>query len=148
MTANVEVDLGVRNLTGRYCDAVARFDVDAFAACWSSEATWTAGDLLPIQGRDAIVRVFTKLRAPFHYCIQELLSGVVTPTGEGSDAIAQWQVRELQWREDGTVGCVIGTYADRIVMEDAAWCFADRHFTLVYRGPVDLTGPLSVRQTL
>jgi ketosteroid isomerase-like protein len=98
MASAVEIDLAVRNLTGRYCDAVARFDVPAFTACWTLDAAWIVPNVRTFTGRDEIVRVFAKLRAPFRYCIQELLSGVITPAGEGSGATARWQIRELQWR--------------------------------------------------
>jgi molybdopterin-containing oxidoreductase family membrane subunit len=51
-----------------------------------------------------------------------------------------WQVRELQWRGDGTESELIGVYHDRLVRTDEGWRFAHRDFELVYDGPLTLDG--------
>jgi hypothetical protein len=140
MRSATEIDLAVRNLAGRYCDAVARFDIEAFRSCWTDDADWVVPNVKTTSGRDAIVRLFATLRGGFRLCIQELLSGVVEPAGEGSAATARWQIRELQWRADGTTSCLIGIYTDRIVLDGGLWRFARRRFDALYRGPVDLSG--------
>ena len=86
----------VTNLVGRYCDAVARFDIEAFAALWAEDAIWHIAGGDDRHGRDAIVDLFRSARAPFELCIQETLSSIVDPRGH-----ARWYVRELQWRRDG-----------------------------------------------
>lgn len=143
MTSPGEVDLAVRNLTGRYCQAVVHFDVELFASCWATDAEWVVPKVKTTTGRDAIVELYQSLRGGFRLCTQELMSGVIEPVGEGSDrATAVWQVRELQWPADPerAAVCMIGTYTDTIVREDDRWCFARRQFDSLYRGPVDLTG--------
>ena len=55
---------------------------------------------------------------------------------------AHWQVRELQWRPDGSGSQLIGVYHDDLRAVDGSWCFARRRFELVYRGSLDLSGRL------
>ena len=87
-------------------------------------------------GRARITHVFTRARVPFRLCVQELLSGVVEAAGEGTDAAdAVWQIRELQWRTDGSQTFLIGTYTDVCRPgDDGVWRFARREFTEVLRG--------------
>jgi hypothetical protein len=68
------------------------------------------------------------------------MSGYVDPPDEAGAVEAHWQVRELQWRPDGTGGELIGVYHDRMRPVAGAWQFARRRFELVYRGPLDLPG--------
>lgn len=135
------VDREVRDLTARYCDAVARCDGGLFASLWATDADWVVGSGSPTSGRARIARVFLKLREGFLLCTQELLSGRVVPDPDGRSARARWQIREHQWKADAPPSCVIGIYTDRLVVEQGAWCFAERRFDIVYRGPVDLSAP-------
>lgn len=132
------VEGAVRTLTARYCDAVLRCDTERFASLWASDGSWVVPGVAATVGRDRIARLFAKLRQGFELCTQELLSGMVVagPTGQ---ARARWQIREFQWRSNGPPSCVMGVYTDHLVIEDGAWCFAERRFDIVYRGAVDLT---------
>jgi hypothetical protein len=142
----VEVDRAVRDLTARYCDAVARNDGELFASLWTADAEWIAAGHTTA-GRDRIARVFAKLRGNYVLCTQELMSGYVEPdpaaAGSSRGAEARWQIRELQWSQGAPVSCVLGIYRDHVVEEDGAWRFARRRFDILYRGPVDLTGALT-----
>ena len=146
-----EVDRAVRDLTARYCDAVARNDGGLFSSLWTADADWVAAGHTT-SGRERIARVFAKLRGGYVLCTQELMSGYVEPidsaTGRSVAADARWQIRELQWRADAPVSCVLGIYSDRVVREDGAWRFARRQFDILYRGPVDLTGTVTPMSTM
>lgn len=133
------IDRAVRTHTARYCDAVARFDEARFAALWAEDADWVVPGVATTSGRARITRLFGKLRGGYDLVLQELLSGFVVPDDGGRGARARWQIRELQWRADAPPGCVMGIYSDRLVVVDGAWCFAERRFDVLYRGPVDLT---------
>lgn len=138
------VECEVRNLAGRYCDAVLRGDRDRFADCWTADAEWVVPGGAVLAGRDVIVERYLELRRPFELCVQELLSGVIEP-GErsGCDAVATWQIRELQRRDDGRTNCVLGVYRDVMRRDDDGTLrFAQRRFDVVYRGPLDLSGTL------
>lgn len=127
----------VRALVGRYCDAVARFDVEAFGATWAQDANWHLPGGEVLRGRETIASRYREIRALYSLCIQEVLSSIVDPAGR-----ARWYVRELQWRE-GTEGSqLIGVYDDTFCGSVDAPLFASRRFTLLYRGPADLSGRL------
>ncbi len=131
----------IENLVGVYCDSVLRFDPERFASTWAVDATWAIPGSGVLEGRDAIVDTFTAIRGTYRRCVQEILSGVVTPVDD-DHATASWQVRELQWRGDGTESELIGVYHDRLVRTDDGWRFAHRDFELVYDGPLTLPGRL------
>lgn len=127
----------VTNLVGRYCDAVARFDLEAFEALWAEDAIWYIAGGDDRVGRAAIVDLFRQARAPFELCIQEILSSIIDPAGR-----ARWYVRELQWRRDGTTSQLIGVYDDVFAGPPGDPTFASRRFSLLYRGPLDASGRL------
>jgi hypothetical protein len=138
----VEVPLGApSDLVGRYADAVLRFDAERFAALWTVDAEWVVAGGEALRGRAAIVETFVRARSGFRLCVQETMSGYVDPPA-GDDVSAHWQVRELQWRPDGTGRQLIGVYHDDLRAVDGSWCFARRRFELVYRGSLDLSGRL------
>ena len=132
---------GVRDLVARYCDAVTRFDIDAWAACWDAAAVWVVPGTGELRGRPEIVEWFTRTRATYDLCIQELLSGRVDVDVDGSTARARWYVRELQHSLDGSGGELVGVYDDAMACGfDDRWCFTRRGFHLLYRGRRELPG--------
>lgn len=140
------IDADVRNLVGRYCDAVLRVDVAGFADCWATEARWLIPGDGEIAGRDAIVEVFERIRPSYRQCVQELLNGTISYAG-GDDATAVWQIRELQWRDD-SVSQLIGAYHDTMARDDdGVLRFTVRDFELVYSGPLDGSGRLRPPRT-
>ena len=142
MTQNPRTDAEVRNLVGRYCDAVLRADVATFSDTWAPDARWLIPGDGVIEGRDAIVDAFMSIRPTYRQCVQELLSGVVRATG-ADDATATWQVRELRWHDDGSGSELIGVYHDVMSRgDDGVLRFAVRDFELLYSGPVELPGRL------
>ena len=136
------IDADVRNLVGRYCDAVLRVDVPGFSSCWTDDARWLIPGDGVIEGRDEITAVFERIRPSYRQCVQEVLNGTISHVG-GDDATATWQIRELQWREDGTVSELVGAYHDTMTRDDDGLLrFAVRDFELIYSGPLDGSGRL------
>jgi uncharacterized protein (TIGR02246 family) len=131
----------IENLVGTYCHAVLRFDPEQFGSTWATDAEWGIPGSGVLQGREAIVATFTEIRGTYRRCVQEVLNGVVVPDGPDR-ARASWQVRELQWRGDGTESELIGVYHDQVVRSEGVWQFARRDFELVYDGPLSLPGRL------
>lgn len=136
------IDADVRNLVGRYCDAVLRVDGEEFADAWAVDARWLIPGDGSIEGRDAITEAFLRIRPTFRQCVQEVLNGRVTPTGDDT-AIAVWQIRELRWHQDDTASELIGVYHDDMVRGiDGVLRFVCRDFELLYSGPLELGGRL------
>lgn len=136
------IDAEVRNLVGRYCDAVLRVDVVTFASTWTESARWLIPGEGIIEGRAAITSMFEKIRPTYRQCVQEILNGTVAHEN-GEAAGARWQIRERQWRDDGTVSELIGVYHDTMVRDpDGVLRFSERDFELIYSGPIDGSGRL------
>jgi ketosteroid isomerase-like protein len=132
----------VRNLVGSYAQAVLRNDPTLFADTWAEDAVWSMPGAPTIVGRDDIARSFRDRRGDFRLCVQQILNGRIT-MAEADRAAATWQVRELQWRSDGTGGELLGIYDDVMAVGvDGELRFTRRDFELLYRGPVDLRGKL------
>lgn len=132
--------VAVHDLVGRYCEAVLRADPDRFAGCWTEDATWCIPGTGVVTGRAAVVEVFTTIRPTYRLCVQEVLNSRVVPIDE-THAHVTIQIRELQWRVDGSGSELIGVYHDDVVLEsDGAARFARRDFELLYNGPVALPG--------
>ena len=142
MEPAVVMHLAVQNLVGRYCEAVLRADAELFASCWADDAMWCIPGKREVAGRVAIVEAFTDIRPTYPLCVQEILNSRIEPRDDHV-AVATFQVRELQWRSDGTGSELIGVYHDEIHVEPdgRAW-FNRRDFELLYNGPVDLSGRL------
>lgn len=133
------IDADVRNLVGRYCDAVLRSDIDSFADCWSTDARWHIPGDGTIEGRTAISEVFARIRPMYAQCVQEVLNGTISYVG-GDDASARWQIRECQWFADGTRSELVGVYHDTMSRgEDGVLRFTDRDFELIARTATDGT---------
>ena len=132
----------VRNLIARYCTAVAEFDRELFASCWTPDARWIAKGVT-IEGIDRIAKVFVRAREKFPLCVQAALATAIEPAGDGG-VRARTQVHEIQWVAGAAVGVELyGTYSDHCVEHDGRWCFAERSFTELYRGPRPLPGVLA-----
>jgi len=131
----------IENLVGTYCESVYRLDPELFASTWCDDAIWSIPGAGDVVGRCAIVETFTTIRSTYRRCVQELLNGVVTPVSEDR-ATATWQVRELQWRVDGSGSELIGVYHDELTRTTDGWRFARRDFELLYDGPVTMPGRL------
>jgi hypothetical protein len=136
--------MGVRQLAGRYCDAVVRFDPDLYGSLWTADAVWetTRGDIV---GREDILATYTKMRARYALCLQHLLSGVVEDgrpeDGDPPGALrATWHIHETERTLDGEGIELYGTYRDVCVPGPDGWQFARRRFDALYRGPLALPG--------
>jgi hypothetical protein len=134
--------MAVRQLVARYCDAVARFDADLFAALWTADAVWETAER-DFVGRDVVAKVFTKARGRYALALQQVLSGLVEERGpdDPPGALrATWQIREVQRTHDGEGVELYGTYRDVCVEGGDGWQFARRRFDPLYRGPIALPG--------
>lgn len=139
MTDFVVADSGIRQLHARFMDAVFRKDAEAFADCFAENAEWKIAGM-HIRGRTEIGGLFGKLMA---ICARvQIIAGTpVLEVGQGV-ATGRMQVTELAKMADGTSAMTLGVYYDRYVEAGGRWRFQWRHFSLHYRGPIDLSAAL------
>lgn len=128
----------IRNLVGRYCDAIARLDLDTVGACWATDGVWTVFDQ-ELQGRAAILATFRELTSRVEWVVQHANSGVIEFDEVGATGV--WQIVEYgrSRSADGPgkgAGMIhVGRYEDEYVLQDGDWVFASRRFdTLHYSG--------------
>ncbi|TXC70227.1 nuclear transport factor 2 family protein [Sphingomonas ginsenosidivorax] len=138
MTDFVTADCGIRQLHARFADAVWRQDATSFADCFAPDGVWKIAGMVLI-GRDEIGRACGPLLGRCER-IQLVTGQPILEVGDGS-AIGRLQMTEFAKKRDGTTALTFGTYHDRYVEHDGAWCFAWRHWTMAYHGPVDMSGP-------
>jgi uncharacterized protein (TIGR02246 family) len=128
---------GIRQLYGRYADAVWRKDVPAFVECFAEDAIWKIGGRT-LHGREEIGGVFEASLAPSERVMMWLGIPVITLTGERT-ATGRVQVTELIKRKDGSSARTLALYYERYVEEDGVWRLGWHHFNLYYFGPPDLS---------
>ena len=142
MDSASDLIVGVHQLLGRHCTAVLRNNSAFFADTWTADAVWCIPGAKLVEGREAIVRTFSRIRSAYSLCVQEILNTVVD-VRDNRTATGTVQVRELQWRPDGTGSEIIGVYHDEVVRADGDRCrFSRRDFELLYDGPVAMPGRL------
>ena len=111
MAPGAALGVAVHNLVGRYCDAVLRNDVESFANLWTEAAEWCIPRGGVLSGRAKIAETFREIRSTYRLCVQEILNSIIEAL-DPVTAHATIQVRELQWRADGTGSELIGVYHD------------------------------------
>lgn len=139
MTDLIAADFGIRQLHARFIDAVFRKDADAFAQCFAENAEWKIAGL-HIRGRNEIGPLFGKLMT---ICARvQIIAGTPILNIEQGAVIGRINVTELAKMADGSSAMTLGVYYDRYVEEGGRWRFQWRHFSLHYRGPIDLSADL------
>ena len=127
---------GIRQLYGRYADAVWRQDSEAFAECFTPDAVWKIAGR-QVQGRADIAALFEASVAPservmFWSAVQAIQLCEGGATGRA-------QVTELIKRKDGQGLRTLGMYYERFAEQDGAWRLSWHHFDLHYLGAPDLS---------
>ena len=142
-----EDQLAIANLAARYCDAVNAADAAAWAGTWAPSCRWQPGPDRVLEGREAVVAFWRTAMASFESVVQIAGHGQVRADGDG--AAGTWTLVEVSRRGDAN-GLLVGQYRDRYVQTAGAWLFAERRFTVLFRGslpdgdfadPRSLTGP-------
>ncbi len=129
---------GIRQLHARYIDAVWRKDAQTFADCFATDAEWKIAGL-HMRGRAEIGGAIGKLLSTSERV--RMILGTPILSVEQRTATGRIQVTEFARLTDGTSAMTLGTYYDRYIDEGDRWRFQWRHWSLFYRGPIDLSAP-------
>jgi ketosteroid isomerase-like protein len=130
-----EDELRIRDLVGRYSDAISRGDAVDWASTWADDARWEVG-ARTVVGRDDIVRLWEQFLPAYEAIIQLPVQGTVRA---GPDGIrGRWLVLEILRRTGGVKdGLQVACYVDRYAKEQGEWVFAERRLSAHYKGEVD-----------
>jgi uncharacterized protein (TIGR02246 family) len=128
----------IRQLYGRYGDALWRKDSGDFEACFAEQAVWKIAGMT-ITGRAEIGSLFKKYMAGAHKVM--MFTGIPVLEVGTDTAIGRVQVTEYSKLPDGRAVRTLGIYYDRFVEQSGRWCFQWHHFNLYYYGPADFSEP-------
>lgn len=129
--------VGIGQLHARFVDATFRQDVDQFAQCFAADGIWKIAGM-ELVGRDTI---YERIGPMLSYCERiQLLAQTPIIDLTSAGAKGRQQMVELSKLKDGTGAMTIGVYHDHYVFEDGAWRYAMRHWSLKYRGSLDMSG--------
>jgi ketosteroid isomerase-like protein len=133
----LEDELALRNLMGRYADAVNRRDADAWVATWATDGVW---NLLgnPVSGRDNILALWQQMMASFEFALMLPSSCLFDVSGD--NASGHWYLHEYTRDLQGNASTVLSRYLDTYVRQGGQWLFQSRHYSFIYNGPADLSG--------
>ena len=134
---SLEDELGLRNLMGRYADAVNRVDADAWIATWADDSVW---NLLgnPVTGKDNILALWQQMMASFEFAL--MLPSSCLFEVDGDSASGHWYLHEYTRDLQGTASTVLSRYLDTYIRSDGQWLFISRQYSFIYNGPADLSG--------
>jgi ketosteroid isomerase-like protein len=133
----LEDELALRNLMGRYADAVNRRDADAWVATWAADGVW---NLLgnPVSGRDNILALWRQMMASFEFALMLPSSCLFNVTG--NTASGHWYLHEYTRDLQGNASTIISRYLDTYIKQQGQWLFQSRQYSFIYNGPADLSG--------
>ena len=133
----IEDELALRNLMGRYADAVNRVDADAWIATWAEDSIW---NLLgnPVSGRDNILALWKQMMSSFEFALMLPSSCLFEVNGE--TASGHWYLHEYTRDPEGNASTVLSRYQDTYIKQDGQWLYKSRDYGFIYNGPADLSG--------
>lgn len=137
MNEFVRAEAAIRQLHGRYVDAVFRKDVEAFGDCFAEDAEWRVGGRI-MRGRGEVMAFMRGVFPQFN----RLLMTFRTPILQLGDGVATGRtyVSENSQFADGRPYAPIGIYFERFFDEGDKWRFKWRLFQTNYSGPPDFSG--------
>jgi uncharacterized protein (TIGR02246 family) len=130
----------IEDLVHAYSDAVVRRDTAQWASTWAADAVWELGKGRRVEGRDAIVALWTGAMDGFVAVVQNVVNGTAVLDDAAGTGNGRWYIIEHFQRVDDNRGILLAYYDDTYVRVDGAWLFASRELVINYGGPPDLSG--------
>jgi uncharacterized protein (TIGR02246 family) len=130
----------IEDLVHAYSDAVVRRDAQQWAGTWAADAVWELGKGRRVEGRDAIVALWTGAMDGFVAVVQNVVNGTASLDEAAGTGSGRWYIIEHFQRVDDNRGILLAYYDDTYVRVDGQWLFASRELVISYGGPADLSG--------
>jgi len=139
MAANTADIQEIQHLAQRYADGVMQRDAEIWGATWATDGVWhLAPGMDPVQGREPLKTFWTGVMTGYPWVLHWVQPGLIEVSGD--TATARFYVQENIRDAEGNGFRVAGVYNDELKKEGGEWKFAVRHFNVLYRGPVDMSG--------
>lgn len=136
MNELLQADFEIRQLQARFIDAAFRQDGEYYAKLFTADGEWKLA-AMHMRGREEISATFNKLLGYTEKV--QIIIGTPILEVDGDTAASRMQCTEITKMPDGSSSIALGVYHDRYVKENGRWLFSWRHFSLHYRGPMDLS---------
>jgi hypothetical protein len=130
----------IEELVHLYADAVVRRDADQWGSTWAPDAVWDLGRGRRVEGRAAIVEMWTAAMGGFAAVVQNVVNGMARLDEDAGTGCGRWYIIEHWQRTDDSRGILLAHYDDTYVRVDGSWSFAGRELRVHYGGPADLSG--------
>ena len=133
--------VSIQRLVHRYSEAVVLRDAEQWSSCWTEDATWDLGGGRLVQGRTAIVDLWTSAMGGMAAVVQLTHNGDARMDGDDPDrAVGRWFIDERYRRTNGVAGMLLAHYDDAYAREpDGQWRFTTRFLAVHYHGAPDLS---------
>ncbi|WP_162941763.1 nuclear transport factor 2 family protein [Desertimonas flava] len=135
--------VAISRLVHRYADAVVHRDADRWGSCWATDATWELGPGRQVEGRAAIVGLWTSAMAGMAAVVQMVHNGDVEVGDDDGTATGRWYIDERFRRATGANEILLAHYEDGYVRTADGWRFSRRRLQVHYIGPPDLSAEFS-----
>ncbi len=129
----------IQTLAQLYADGVMQRDAELWGSTWSENGAWyLRPDSDPVQGRENLKAFWSQVMAGYPNVLHWVQPGLIDI--QGDTATARFYIQENIKDAAGDAVRVAGVYNDELIKEHDAWKFAVRRFSVMYRGPVDMSG--------
>jgi limonene-1,2-epoxide hydrolase len=118
-------------LVASYCDGVIRNDAETWASTWTDDATWELRPGASVDGREAILAMWTKAMKSFSWVVQSpgaCVFEVDEVAGTGSGRVT---IHERLKPAKGDAVSHIAVYHDEYRRVGGAWRFASRRLQMI-----------------
>ena len=125
----------IRTLIARYCDAVNRYDGDAWSNTWAKDGSWYFLDQVH-EGRDTILAFWESVMQQLDFAIMLANSAIIEI--DGDTATGRWYTQEIVRTKGDHGRSIVGVYDDKYRRIDGAWFIQERRYHKLYEAPTDM----------
>jgi uncharacterized protein (TIGR02246 family) len=128
----LEDRIAISELVDSYGDAVSRHSAQDWGANWAPDAVWNLNlpDLPKVEGREAIVALWTQAMAAYEWVIMTSKAGEIRVNGDrASGRFYTWELTRLKGGEEQRIS---GRYEDSYIKKDGRWYFQSRTYKMLH----------------
>ncbi len=133
----LENQIALQRLMGRYVDAANRRDAEQWISTWAPDGRWSLMGM-GVEGREQILGFWQQVLAGFEFAI--LMPSSRSYSIDGDTATGHWYLQEFTRDLKGERMFALSRYTDAYRRIEGEWLFQSREYQFLYQGAPDLTG--------